>query len=115
MQLLSALETHANDATADGRLAHAVGLPLGKAIAARAHGNHRATAEMLDALRYDIVQIGGSNAQRELFTQLHLDAHLRAGNRRSAIRLLAERLGARPGDVIAQQRLQQLIAQSRHG
>ena len=100
-QLLDNMHRHSCDATSDGIVVSHVGLTLCNALAARATHDHRNTAELLNAVREDLHQIGGSNAQRDLFEQLLIDAHLRTGDSRGAAGLLAQRIRQRPENETA--------------
>jgi len=71
-------------------------LPLARAIAAHARGDHAGAVDLLLPLRNDYARLGASHAQRDLFHQLLIDAALRGGCWKLARRLLEERLAARP-------------------
>nr|XP_048300881.1 tetratricopeptide repeat protein 38-like isoform X2 [Myodes glareolus] len=58
------------------RLAQDVGLPLCQALVEAENGNPDQVLELLLPIRYRIVQIGGSNAQRDVFNQLLIHAAL---------------------------------------
>ncbi|XP_073940808.1 G2 and S phase-expressed protein 1 isoform X4 [Castor canadensis] len=57
-------------------LARDVGLPLCQALVEAEDGNPDRVLELLLPIRYRIVQIGGSNAQRDIFNQLLIHAAL---------------------------------------
>lgn len=52
------------------QLAKDVGLPLCQALVEAENGNPDRALELLLPIRYQIVRIGGSNAQRDVFNQL---------------------------------------------
>lgn len=82
---------------ADGRLApgpSAIGLCRG--IAAFAAGDHGDAVRILAPLMPELVRIGGSHAQRELWEDTFIVACLRAGQGRQATGLISERLHRRP-------------------
>nr|XP_008532263.1 PREDICTED: tetratricopeptide repeat protein 38 isoform X2 [Equus przewalskii] len=58
-------------------LARDVGLPLCQALVEAQNGNPDRVVELLLPIRYRIVQIGGSNAQRDIFNQLLIHAALK--------------------------------------
>ncbi|KAM4838605.1 tetratricopeptide repeat protein 38 isoform X1 [Urocitellus parryii] len=62
-------------------LARDVGLPLCQALVAAQEGNPDRVLELLLPIRYRIVQIGGSNAQRDVFNQLLIHAALNCTSR----------------------------------
>ncbi len=72
-------------------------VPLSKAIVAYEKENYGAAAAALDAIRHDIDNIGGSHAQRDLFTQMLIDASIKSERTHAARALLTERLTLRPG------------------
>ncbi len=82
---------------ADGKLApgpSAIG--LGRGIAAFAAGDHAAAVRILGPLMPELVRIGGSHAQRELWEDTFIVACLRAGQGEQATNLISERLHRRP-------------------
>ena len=82
---------------ADGRLApgpSAIGLCRG--IAAFAAGDHNEAVRILAPLMPELVRIGGSHAQRELWEDTFITACLRAGKGQQAQPLISERLHRRP-------------------
>ena len=82
---------------ADGRLApgpSAIGLCRG--IAAFAAGDHGEAVRILRPLMPELVRIGGSHAQRELWEDTFIVACLRAGQGRQAQALISDRLHRRP-------------------
>jgi tetratricopeptide (TPR) repeat protein len=82
---------------ADGKLApgHAA-IGLCRGIAAFAAGDHNEAVRILAPLMPELVRIGGSHAQRELWEDTFIVACLRAGQGRQATALISERLHRRP-------------------
>ncbi len=62
--------TWADTDTSQGEVARRVGLAMAQAIQEMADGNGTAGAARMAAIKSDICLIGGSHAQRDLFTQL---------------------------------------------
>ncbi|MCA6123026.1 tetratricopeptide repeat protein [Bradyrhizobium sp. WSM 1704] len=82
---------------ADGKLApgpSAIG--LGRGIAAFAAGDYGAAVRILAPLMPELVRIGGSHAQRELWEDTFIVACLRAGEGKQAAELISDRLHRRP-------------------
>ena len=73
--------------------------PLAKPATARRR-------EGLLSVRPKLRQIGGSNAQRDLFEQVLIEACVRAGLNQQAAALLSERLGSRGANRFATDRLE---------
>jgi tetratricopeptide (TPR) repeat protein len=71
-------------------------LPLVQGIWAFARGAYDAAIEWIEPIADQIVRIGGSNAQREVFEDTLLEAYLRAGHYAHAEAILRQRLGRRP-------------------
>jgi tetratricopeptide (TPR) repeat protein len=69
---------------------------LTEAVAAFARGDHARAADLMEPVAGEIVRVGGSHAQRELFEDTLLVAWLRSGRLGPARALLAERLARRP-------------------
>ncbi|XP_053775709.1 tetratricopeptide repeat protein 38 isoform X3 [Desmodus rotundus] len=84
-------------------LARDVGLPLCQALVEAENGNPDRVVELLLPIRYRIVQIGGSNAQRDVFNQLLIHAALKcsSGAHRNVARsLLMERDALKPNSPL---------------
>jgi hypothetical protein len=73
-----------------------VGLPANRALAAFGHGDFATAARLLRALPPLAHRIGGSHAQRDLFTLILLDAAKKSGNAALAAELHQERARLRP-------------------
>jgi tetratricopeptide (TPR) repeat protein len=76
--------------------AGSVVLPLVQGIWAFAQGTYNEVIEWIEPIADQIVRIGGSNAQREVFEDTLLEAYLRAGHYAHAEAILRQRLGRRP-------------------
>jgi tetratricopeptide (TPR) repeat protein len=76
--------------------AGSVVLPLAQGIWAFAQGAYDEAIQWIEPIAGDIVRIGGSNAQREVFEDTLLEAYLRAGRYAQAEVMLRTRLGRRP-------------------
>lgn len=76
----------------------AVGRPLCGAILDLCAGDPVAACSALSRLEHELVRLGGSNAQRELFSLMLIDAALAAGDVSGARRLVEARLARRPDD-----------------
>ena len=70
-------------------------LPLVQGIVAFAQGDYAKSAAQLEPVCPQLVRIGGSHAQREVFEDTLLEAYLRAAQFDKAEAMLAERLGRR--------------------
>ncbi|MGY3440499.1 Tfp pilus assembly protein PilF [Bradyrhizobium sp. USDA 4473] len=82
---------------ADGKLAPGpAAIGLGRGIAAFAAGDHESAVRILAPLMPELVRIGGSHAQRELWEDTFIVACLRAGQGRQATGLISDRLHRRP-------------------
>ncbi len=76
-------------------------IPLCEGMIAYEEGNYDTACDLLWTVRNEIVAIGGSHAQRDLFAQLICDAAVRARNLPVARSLLSERVlsrGTRKGN-----------------
>lgn len=89
-------ERSAADPTPDGEIARAVGVPLAEAILDLRRGEPARALDRLLPIRAEVGRIGGSHAQRDVFTRMLVEAALRAGRFDVARELLAERVAARP-------------------
>jgi tetratricopeptide (TPR) repeat protein len=73
-----------------------IGLTIGDAVLAHRHRDYARATELLLPQRGALHRIGGSHAQRDLFTKLLIDSAVRAGRAKIARDLLRERLAERP-------------------
>ena len=69
---------------------------LARGVEAFANGDYARAVEELEPVRGEVVRIGGSHAQRDVFEETLLEAYLRAGRSEAAEALLTERLDRRP-------------------
>ena len=86
--------------------ADAVARPVVEALWAFGAGDYATAADGLSAVREQLVTLGGSNAQRDVFEETLVEARLRAGQIEEATALLRERLerGATPRDLFREGR-----------
>ncbi|MDT7834001.1 tetratricopeptide repeat protein [Aquabacterium sp. OR-4] len=95
--LRDAIVAHAPQAPAAARRAwQQVAVPAAHGLLAHARGHWAEAAEALAAALPQLLRIGGSHAQRELFEQLWLDAAQRAGDAATVLNVLQPRLNAAP-------------------
>ena len=89
-------------------LAGEVMLPLVQGLNAFAQEEYQEAVQYLGPLKSQLVRIGGSHAQREVFEDTILEAYLRAGDLGSAETLLQTRLSWRttPRDTFWQGRME---------
>lgn len=76
------------------------GLALSSGLAAFGQGDYLTAFAHLGTARSDLLSIGGSHAQRDIFERLTIEAALRAGELKAASRLLSDRTrrrGAKDG------------------
>ena len=69
---------------------------LCRGIQAFADGDYNSAVHILEPLMPELVRIGGSHAQRELWEDTFIVACLRGGYAGKAARLISERLHRRP-------------------
>ena len=82
---------------ADGKLAPGrAAIELCRGVKAFAEGDHDGAVGILEPLMGDLVRIGGSHAQRELWEDTFVVACLRAGRGDKARKTIADRLERRP-------------------
>jgi len=94
-QRLAAMrETASSDAEA-AWLYRTVGIPVVEALSAFHRGAYDETVSLLLQTRFDLWQIGGSHAQRDVIDWTLTEAAVRGGQRNIALSLAHERLGAR--------------------
>ena len=93
-RLESMRETAASDVEAAG-LYRTVGIPVVEGLAAFHRGAWAEVVELLLPVRFDLWQIGGSHAQRDVVDWTLTEAAIRAGQRNVALSLAHERLSTR--------------------
>jgi hypothetical protein len=71
-------------------------IELVEGVAAFADGDFEKAVRLLDPIAGQVIRIGGSHAQREVFEDTLLEAYLRTGRNEQATNLLRERLERRP-------------------
>jgi tetratricopeptide (TPR) repeat protein len=91
-------------------VAERAGAAMAEGLVSFAEGDMGAALERLLAVRKQRVMIGGSDAQRDVFEQVLLEAALRAGEEDVARTLLTERLDQRGRNHFAESRLARLSA-----
>ena len=79
--LMAAIEDKANMSAAFDRVVwHDVALPAARGMLAHARRDYAGAVRWLTLANPRLQEIGGSHAQRDLFGQLLLDAHMKVGN-----------------------------------
>jgi hypothetical protein len=77
-----------------------VGIPVIEGLLAFHRGAYAQAVELLQATRFDLWRIGGSNAQRDIVDWTLTEAALRGGMHDVALALAYERLGSRPRSAV---------------
>ena len=94
------LDQLAAQAAAGNALAGDVVVPLARGVRAFADGDAaKAVRELGPLMSGELVRLGGSNAQREVFEDTFIAALIAAGDARAARDLLGPRLARRPSWV----------------
>ncbi|XP_032379920.1 tetratricopeptide repeat protein 38 isoform X3 [Etheostoma spectabile] len=95
------------------QLAGTIGVPMCQAIMEYDQGNYNRAVELLYPLRYRVVDIGGSDAQRDIFNQLLIHAAIKSENKRHQKLgrcLLVERDAMRPSSPLTERLMQRALA-----
>jgi hypothetical protein len=71
-------------------------VPASRGLLAWARGEHAVAVRELGRALPRLLEIGGSHAQRDLFSQVHLDALVRSGHLQGAQNLLQPQLRSQP-------------------
>jgi tetratricopeptide (TPR) repeat protein len=69
---------------------------LGEAYQSFAAGEWERAADQFEVLAPEVIRLGGSHAQRDVFEETRIEAHVRAGRVERARAMLEERLNRRP-------------------
>jgi len=99
-KLMAAVTERAANATPFEKLAWAgVAKPACRGLLAHARGDHAAAVDALSFAMPRMMEIGGSHAQRDLFAQVLLDAHIKCGHYATAQQMLESRRAYDPNGV----------------
>jgi tetratricopeptide (TPR) repeat protein len=93
---LAAMRETAASAAEAASLYRTVGIPIVEGLTAFHRGAYAEAVELLLPVRFDLWQIGGSYAQRDVVDWTLTEAAIRAGQRDVALSLAYERLTSRP-------------------
>ena len=85
-----------------------IAIPCAQGLAAYAEGRFAIAADLIGPLLERLHLIGGSHAQRDVFTQTWIDAALRAGDHAAVAGVLTHRARARPAVKETQRLLQRI-------
>ncbi|XP_070611355.1 tetratricopeptide repeat protein 38 [Erythrolamprus reginae] len=113
-QLLTTLQDMAQTLREDHELSlvSTLGMPLLQAFVEFDQGHYDKAVELLYPIRYQVVKIGGSNSQRDLFAQLLIHAALKSkskANQRLARCLLMERDELRPNSPLTERLMRKAV------
>ena len=86
-------------------IAREIGAPTAEALVAFGERRYGDAARELLALRPRLRRIGGSNAQRDLFEQVLIEACVREGMNQQGALLLSERIVVRGTNRFAEERI----------
>ncbi|NXY87846.1 TTC38 protein, partial [Alcedo cyanopectus] len=114
-ELLTTLQELAKEPGEDHELslAPSLGLPLCQAFVEFENGNCDRAVDLLYPIRYQLIQIGGSNAQRDVFSQLLIHAALNSKSQAKqnlARCLLRERDVMRPNSPMTERLIKKAVA-----
>ena len=105
--LMRNIEAHAGAARGpQAEVWRKVCVPACRGLVAHAQGDYSAAMEQLGMALPNLLAIGGSHAQRDLFEQIHLDALIKCGQHVAAQNIVGQRLAGHPESM----RLRQLSA-----
>jgi predicted Zn-dependent protease len=87
-----------------------VALPASRGMLAHARGHWPAAADHMGQALPRLVEIGGSHAQRDLFSQVYVDALVKSGKLAGAQNLLAQQVRAQPESLRLKRQAAQVYA-----
>jgi tetratricopeptide (TPR) repeat protein len=109
--LMRNIESHAATAPAHSRAAwQRVCVPASRGLVAHARGDYARAIDELGQALPRLLEIGGSHAQRDLFTQVWLDSLIRAGQLVGAQNLLAQQVRGQPESARLKRQAAQVYA-----
>ncbi|KAM4553569.1 tetratricopeptide repeat protein 38 [Fundulus diaphanus] len=114
-RLLEGLQDLANEPgdNQQHQQARRLGIPMCNAMTEYQQGNYSQAVALLYPLRYHMVDVGGSDAQRDLFNQLLIHAAMKSENKQHqklARCLLVERDAVRPNSPLTLRLMQKALA-----
>ncbi|HZF15910.1 MAG TPA: tetratricopeptide repeat protein [Steroidobacteraceae bacterium] len=95
-QLIGAMKRAASGHGTNSIMSREIGLPACQGLAAFGRGDHAQTIEWLAPLRAKANRLGGSHAQRDVFSWTLTEAAIRIGDHALAEAFVAERLAWKP-------------------
>ncbi|MDB5911441.1 MAG: hypothetical protein JWP22_116 [Ramlibacter sp.] len=109
--LLAAIERHAAQRTGEqATVWQRVCVPAARGLLAHADGDWGTAVEALGHALPRLLEIGGSHAQRDLFTQVHFDALVRSGHHAAAQNILQVQVRQQPESRRLQRQARQLYS-----
>lgn len=112
LETLSELSKSPGESCQHALIGH-LGLPLCQALVEFDTGNYDKVIELMYPIRYQVLEIGGSNAQRDLFSQVLIRAAMNSRSRSHqnlARCLLLERDALRPNSPMTERLLRKTAA-----
>jgi hypothetical protein len=109
--LMRNIEAHAARVPGHSKAAwQRAALPASRGLLAHARGDHRRAVDELGEALPRMVEVGGSHAQRDLFSQVWLDALVRSGQHVAAQNILAQQVRAQPESARLKRQAAQVYA-----
>ena len=93
-QMMTMFEAWSRDGTTQGEIVAAFGLDLAKSLIDARNGDYSNALNRLERIRYTIDGMGGSKAQRDVFSMIMLDAAKKSGDLKRARALFADRVAS---------------------
>jgi hypothetical protein len=113
MRMIAGMQREGRRATGtQARIAASVGRQMSEAIVAVRSGDFDRALRLMVPRRRELQRIGGSNAQRDLFSRILIDAGIAARRYGQALMLLAERSSEHPEDSWGKRRLARLFTRA---
>lgn len=98
-ELLQAMQDYAGTSSDDNAVVtKSLGVPLARALIAHRAGDDAEVVDTLMPIRYALHKLGGSHAQRDLFSMVLIDSALKSGRINTARMLVSERMGRLPNN-----------------
>ena len=98
-RMIAHVRTWSAGTSTQSRVCRSVGLTIAEAIGEIRRGDFTSAARRLASVRYEMDQIGGSAAQRDVFQMLMLDAAAKGEETAFSRALLTDRVAAKPASA----------------